>query len=63
MIEKESKKKQNSTIIIIIGIILSFIGISFISIPFPNTIAIENLGQFGMVEGVTYPIHYEYPMF
>lgn len=63
MIEKESKQKQNSTIIMIIGIIFSFLGISFISIPFPNTFVIENLGQFGIAEGVTYPVHYEYPMF
>ena len=63
MIEKESKQKQNSTIIMIIGIIFSFLGISIISIPFPNTFIIENLGQFGIVEGVTHGIHYKYPMF
>ena len=63
MIDKKSKRKQNSTIIIIIGIIFSFLGITIISIPFPNTVVIENLGQFGIVEGVTYPVHYKYPMF
>ena len=63
MIEKESKQKQKSRIIIIIGIIFSFLGISFISIPFPNTFVIENLGQFGIIEGVTYTVHYKYPMF
>ena len=63
MIEKDSTQKQKSTIIMIIAIIFSFLGISFISIPFPNTFVIENLGQFGIAEGVTYPIHYEYPMF
>ena len=63
MIEKESKEKQNSTIIIIIAIIFSFLGISFMSIPFPNTVVIENLGQFGIAEGVTYSIHYNYPSF
>jgi len=47
----------------IIGIIISFLGISIISIPFPNTSIIENLGQFGIAEGVTYSIHYKYPMF
>ncbi|NVM19136.1 MAG: hypothetical protein HWN80_15585 [Candidatus Lokiarchaeota archaeon] len=63
MNEKDSKQKQNFKIIIIIGIIFSFLGISIISIPFPNTLVIENLGQFGIVEGVTYSIHYKYPMF
>ncbi len=62
MIEKESKQKKISTILII-GIIFSFFGISFMSIPFPNTVVIENLGQFGIVEGVTYIVHYNYPMF
>lgn len=47
----------------IIGIIFSFLGITIISIPFPNTLVIENLGQFGIVEGVTYSVHYKYPMF
>jgi uncharacterized membrane protein HdeD (DUF308 family) len=63
MIEKESKQKQKNTIIMVIGIIFSFLGISFMSIPFPNTVVIENLGQFGIAEGVTYTIHYNYPMF
>ena len=62
MIEKKSKQKQNS-IVMIIAITFSFLGISFMSIPFPNTVAIENLGQFGIAEGVTYPVHYTYPMF
>jgi len=62
MIEKESKQKKISTILII-GIIFSFFGISFMSIPFPNTVVIKNLGQFYIVKGVTYPIHYEYPIF
>ena len=62
MIEKESKQKKNSTILII-GIIFLFLGVSIISIPFPNTVVIENFGQFGIAEGVTYPVHYEYPMF
>ena len=62
MIEKKSKQKQNS-IIMIVGIIFSFLGISFMSIPFPNTVAIESLGQFGIAKGVTYPVHYTYPMF
>ena len=62
MIEKESKQKKNSTILIL-GIIFSFLGISIMSIPLPNTVVIENLGQFGMVEGVRYLVHYEYPMF
>ncbi len=63
MIEKKSKQKQKSTIIMTIGIIFSFLGISIMSIPFPNTVVIENLGQFGIVEGVTYIVHYKYPMF
>ena len=62
MIEKESKQKKNSTILII-GIIFSFLGVSIISIPFPNTVVIENLGQFGIAEGVTYIVHYDYPWF
>jgi uncharacterized membrane protein HdeD (DUF308 family) len=62
MIEKESKQKKISTILKI-GIIFSFFGISFMSIPFPNTVAVENLGQFGIAEGVTYIVHYNYPMF
>lgn len=62
MIEKESKQKKIS-IILIIGIIFSFLGISIMSIPFPNTVVIENFGQFDMAEGVTYPVHYNYPMF
>ncbi|MBY9018867.1 MAG: hypothetical protein KGD66_08550 [Candidatus Lokiarchaeota archaeon] len=63
MIEKESKQKKNSTIIMTIGIIFSFLGISMISIPFPNTVVVENLGQFGIAEGVTYIVHYDYPWF
>jgi len=63
MIEKDSIQKQNFKIIMIIGIIFSFLGISFISIPFPNTVVIENLGQFYIAEGVTYIVHYDYPMF
>ena len=63
MIEKESKQKQKNAIIMVIGIIFSFLGISIMSIPFPNTVAIENLGQFGIAKGVTYPIHFTYPMF
>ena len=63
MIEKNSTQKQKSTIIMIIAIIFSFLGISIICIPFPNTYVVENFGQFGIVEGVTYPVHYEYPMF
>ena len=63
MIEKNSTHKQYTTIIGIIGIIFSLLGVSIISIPFPNTVVIENLGQFGIVEGVTYLIHYKYPMF
>lgn len=63
MIERESKQKQKYTIIMTIGIIFSSLGISFMSIPFPNTSVIENLGQFGITEGVTYPVHYTYPMF
>lgn len=63
MIEKESKQKQKNTIIMVIGIIFSFLGISIISIPFPNTVVIENLGQFGIIEGVTYSVDYKYPMF
>ena len=63
MIEKDSTQKPKATIIMIIAIIFSFLGISFVSIPFPNTFTIENLGQFGIVEGVTYPVHYKYPMF
>lgn len=63
MIEKESKQKQKNTIIMTIGIIFSFLGILFMSIPFPNTVAIENFGQFGIVEGVTYSVGYKYPMF
>ena len=62
MIEKKSKQKQNS-IIMIIAITFSFFGISFMSIPFPNTVAIENLGQFYIAKGVTYITHYNYPMF
>ncbi len=33
------------------------------TIPFPNIVVIENLGQFGIVEGVTYSVGYKYPMF
>ncbi|MBY9003494.1 MAG: hypothetical protein KGD73_05950 [Candidatus Lokiarchaeota archaeon] len=33
------------------------------SIPFPNNVVIENLGQFSIGEGVTYIVHYNYPMF
>jgi len=62
LIEKESKQKKNSTILII-GIIFSFLGVSIISIPFPNTIVIETLGQFGITEGVTHVVRYNYPMF
>ena len=62
MIEEESKQKKNSKILII-GIIFSFLGISIMSIPFPNTVVIENFGQFDMAEGVTYPVHYNYPMY
>ncbi|MFX0048197.1 MAG: hypothetical protein ACFE8G_08505 [Candidatus Hermodarchaeota archaeon] len=63
MIEKEIKHKQSFIIITTIGIIISFLGISIISIPFPYTIVVENLGQFGILEGVTYSIHYQYPLF
>jgi len=63
MIEIETKQIQNSKIIMILGIIFSFLGISILSIPFPNTSVIENLGQFGISKGVTYPVHYKYPMF
>jgi hypothetical protein len=63
MIEKDSIQKKNFKLIMVIGIIFSFLGISIISIPFPNTSIIENLGQFGIAEGVTYHIHYNYPMF
>ena len=63
MIDKESKKKQKNTVILTIGIIFSLFGILLISTPFSNTVAIENLGQFGIAEGVTYPVHYTYPMF
>jgi hypothetical protein len=63
MIEKESTQKQKSKIIMRIGIIFSFLGISIICIPFSNTYVIENFGQFGIIEGVTYPLHYKYPMF
>ncbi len=62
MIEKESKQKKISTILII-GIIFSFLGVSIISIPFPNTVVIENLGQFGIAKGVNYIVHYNYPTF
>ncbi|KKM71429.1 hypothetical protein LCGC14_1430680 [marine sediment metagenome] len=63
MIEMVSKQKQKTKIIIGIGIIFSFLGISIISIPFPNSFVIENLGQFGIAEGVTYSVHYKYPTF
>jgi len=63
MIEITSKQKQKTTFILTMGIIFSFLGISVISIPFPNTFVIENYGQFGIAEGVTYSVHYKYPMF
>lgn len=63
MIEKESKQKQKNTIIMTVGIIFSFLGVLVMSIPFPNIVVIENLGQFGIVEGVTYSVDYKYPMF
>ena len=63
MIEKESKQKQKSTILMTIGIIFSLFGILLMSTPFPNIVVIENLGQFGIIEGVTYSTDYKYPMF